>query len=329
MQSEHLRLITKALLLAVPILGVPLAFILHLETKLAGVGTEVLATLEKGVKYEQFFHREKKDYSVIIAGDSRAERQLDPRRLQRLTGKEAVNVACASCDLVRTYTLLKIFNQLGKGRIFLISASSFQANDAANAHGYLSFAMLARMSFWERLRIYGRRYYTNMNAALNYYYTPREFLNAVQNENLAPELVRSRGWLAVADGSPTCEGIQIKTRSSSHAWYKGVRFNGARWRVLQEIIAEYAHTDDFFIFFNPPASRAWLDCTRGTFIDLAEREFSAKMQEEISRYPNMRFVDLYADPRFADNGYYSDIQHMNSQGAQRLTEFFSDLVSRR
>lgn len=91
--------------------------------------------------------------NIIIAGDSRAERQLIPKIIKSKTGINTINIAVSGGDLVSTiYSIKKFFSN--SDLIFVISASSWQINDGAIDQGYMSLKCFQKLTLKEKYQVY-------------------------------------------------------------------------------------------------------------------------------------------------------------------------------
>jgi hypothetical protein len=322
------RLVGKTIFIFIFVGLIALGFVIRIEKKFVDIEFAISNPFNASKAYH-FLVKDKTEYQVVIAGDSRAERQLIPKQIQKESGLSAVNIACSGCDIVRTYDFLDSLDAFNKHRVFIISSSAFQINDGAIDTGYLSISMLRRMNLIERLKMFGGDFYLRTNEAVSTHYDRAEYLTALRESTLPDDVRHNLGFFPTDASNPSCSEVVLNRFTTSHSWYKNWSANGARWRVMRDMLDQYALKDDYFIFFNPPTSQVWLDCSKDTFIEKAEREFSQKMGDYIARYPNMRFFDLYSDARFSRDEEFADIQHLNVRGARVLTSFFAkEIVNR-
>lgn len=254
---------------------------------------------------------------VIVAGDSRAERQVMPSVIAARTGWRTANVATSAQDLVTLSNALKRHHPPAAARVLIVSVSMFQINDGAIDGGYLSTASLLNMTTWERARIYADR--------LGSPWSPLAF-QFVDGPAavVAPALLRQRGFV----GSDKRLLLPLsKMLLNEHPWYRKISLHGARWRIFRHSLAQVAASGLRVYLFQPPVSPAWRAYTAGTFVDTAEREFAGMLRAETAGYVNVRFLDFYSapDPRLGNGAYY-DIQHLNVTGASAFTAMLIDRI---
>lgn len=257
------------------------------------------------------------DTAVIVAGDSRAERQIVPAAIEARTGRPAVNVATIAQDVVTLRNAVRRYGVPPGARVLIISASIFQVNDGAIDGGFVSTACLLNMTRWERARVYADR--------LGSPWSPLAFRFVDGTAaDVAPAVLREQGFLGIDKQLPL---PLPRILLNQHPWYRKMALHGARWRIFQEALRGLSETGLTIYFVVPPVSPAWRDYTEDTFVDRSEREFIGMLAEAARPYPNVRVLDFYStpDPRLGNEQFY-DIQHVNRAGAQQLTEMLIDRI---
>lgn len=252
---------------------------------------------------------------VIVGGDSRAERAVDPAIVEARTGSMTVNVATTAQDLITLSNAIVRHGLPPGARQLIVSTSVFQVNDGAIDAGYLSTACLLNMTTRERAAVYADR--------LGSPWSPLAFSFAESAPApLSPDVARARGFVGVV------KQLSLplpRVLLNAHPWYRNLSLHGARWRIFQAALARLASLsfDVRIVLFQPPISPAWRAYTAGTFVDSAEREFATMLRDLAAHYPNVQFVDFYSepDPRLGNEMFY-DIQHLNRTGAA----IFSDML---
>ncbi|MSO55889.1 MAG: hypothetical protein EXQ55_03060 [Acidobacteria bacterium] len=315
----------KTLLLKVVVLLAPFAALsvpTFVHTLVVMTRAEQSLALREGVFDQQmegkFLALMRDDTAVIIAGDSRAERQVVPAVVEASTGWRAANVATNGGDMVTVANAVKRHGVPPAGRVLIISASLFQVNDGAIDPGYISTACLLNMTALERVSIYADR--------LGSPWSPLDF-KFVEGPPaaLTGARLREHGFL----GIDTNLSLPLpKVLLNSHPWYRSVSLHGARWRIFKEALGRLTAFGLRTYIFQPPVSPAWRAYTAGTFVDKAEQEFADMLRVETMEYANVRFLDFYSTPdaRLGNDKFY-DIQHLNRVGAEQFTEILMAQVS--
>lgn len=259
------------------------------------------------------------DTGVVIAGDSRAERQIVPSVIAASLGTPAVNLATDAQDLITFRNAVWRHGWPASAGTLIVSTSVFQVNDGAIDVGYLSTPALLHLTRLERFGIYADR--------LGHPVSPLAF-NFREPSPSAPsvEIRDALGFAAVHQRLRTpLPRIQL----NEHPWYRRATIDGARWRVFQGALADLASTVPRVYVMVPPVAPAWRRYTANTFVDRAERAFAAQLQTLVQRWPHVRVLDFYReDPGLGDE-WYSDIQHLNADGARVLSGMIAREVADR
>ena len=311
-RSQEMILLLKAAMLAAPFAMLLLPTLVHTIDTV--VRAERSVTLREGVfnaelegKLRAFLES---DTGVIIAGDSRAERQIVPAVVEAITGRKAANIGVNAGDLVTFANALKRHQVPSAGRALIVSTSLFQANDGAIDPGYISTACFLNMTLRERLNVYADR----LSSPLS----PLDFsLIEGEPKAITDRRLGEQGFFGV---DRHLELPLPEVLLDNHPWYRNLSLHGARWRVFEEALDRVAASDFRIYLIQPPVSPAWRAYTAGTFIDGAEREYGAMLSLVARKYANVRFLDFYSDPdaRLGNDKFY-DIQHVNRSGAETFT----------
>lgn len=264
--------------------------------------------------------------AVIIAGDSRAERQVIPDVIRRELGMDAVNVAVGGGELVSVAKVLKQ-NGLGATKpLLIISTTMFQVNDGAVAHDTISMDCLTAMRWVDQIAICRERLPEMAYRKIRMYrrcLAMKFGLSSVRVKQFAED-----GFLGI-EGTVDASGMAAHPERIKHPWYQDLDLEGRKWRVFRAALAEIAASGSQVLLFNGPSSPAWQQLSRDTFMDAAEEQYSQMLQREVAQYPNVYFLDFrngWIDD-FPDESFY-DIQHLNRTGAARFSVILCDEVKR-
>lgn len=250
------------------------------------------------------------DTRVIVAGDSRAERQIIPAAIEAATGWQAANVATSAQDLVTLSNALARYGVPPSARVVIISASIFQINDGAIDEGYISAPCLLSMTTWERMGIYADRLGSPLSPlAFQFIEHPPAVIDQAH--------LRERGFA----GSDRQLSLPLpKVLLNLHPWYRNQDLHGARWRIFQEALRRIAASGLQIYLVQPPVSPAWRAYTSGTFVDRGEREYADMLRMVAASYANVHVLDYYSGPSgVLDDTMFYDVQHLNRTGAQLFT----------
>jgi hypothetical protein len=264
--------------------------------------------------------KNKDEVNIIIAGDSRAERQVIPNIIEHETGLKTVNIATTACDLITLYKAFKKYEFLNNDKITLIvSTSIFQVNDGAIDTGYISYACIAEMSIIEKLIMFNLKLkelllvYKNMiSQAIA---TKKENFSLYDNDKI------NKGFSPFGGNIKLPINIKLDTVRTQHEWYKNLNIAGTRWKIFKKALYGLSKKKCNIIIYQPPVSPVWKNYTRNSFIDKAEQNYSKNLSNEIANYKNIKFIDYYnnVNTELIDDMYY-DIQHLNDRGAGIFTK---------
>lgn len=261
---------------------------------------------------------------LIIAGDSRAERQVIPVQLGTVLGMKAVNVAFAASDLPLTYNALVRHAVLVDQPTLVISTTFFQVNDGAIDHDSISMPMLLRLGWADQIRLF-------REALPELVYRKAAMYGAWMKggERCKPKVIPEDGFYGVQGQLGSFDDGELDRFVCDHPWYRGLSFPGIKWKAFREALSDLASTGATVVLYNPPASPLWLRYTQGNPIDQMERQFTHMLQQEAVRYPNVYVIDFYSDPPVElTNAHYYDIQHLNREGAGILTDELAERILR-
>jgi hypothetical protein len=264
--------------------------------------------------------------NIIIAGDSRAEWQLSPKIIKENTGFNTINIAADACDLVTTVAAIKKKYKSCPKNIFVISVSSWQINDGAIDPGSLSLKCFQELTLIEKLKLYRRNLLEMIRMEVQ---LSESYEKAMVRSKREPIQIKEGGFHGI-DGNllKKFKVEDIERKIPLHPWYKNIQNEGARWLLFQRALKDLGKMNSSVIIYQPPVSPIWRKKTTGSVIDHAEVEYSRKISNEIKKYKNIYFLDFYNnDIKLLNDTLYSDIQHLNSKGAEVFSSYLSNQIS--
>ncbi len=247
---------------------------------------------------------------IIICGDSRADRQLDPKIIKLRTNKNCINVAESSMDL---YSLSKRLSSLNvQNKTFIISASFWQINDAAIETGYFRQEAFSDLTISEKVCLYkfspidllkmqNREFTSLSHTNLSFGDTSRHINSGFNRIECRPYVVNN----------------SLLTR---HEWYKRIEINGIKRKLLLAALLKISNMkNNTFIIYNAPVSPAFKNLSHQNGIWEAEQAYCAFITQTIKerRLDNIFFYNL-TDLSYNPN-YFYDSQHFCSIGAEKFT----------
>ncbi|OHB76659.1 MAG: hypothetical protein A2Z25_00440 [Planctomycetes bacterium RBG_16_55_9] len=269
-----------------------------------------------------------KAVDVILCGDSRAERQLIPDVVKDRTGLNAVNIATKGLDLVTLANGFKKYSILQNTDAFIvISTSIFQINDGAVGDGYTTPACIFNLKWTSQIKLFKKYLPYLIDKKMEYYWD--YFKSHAESAKSRKKEFLEKGYLAITETIELSDG-QLKgdINKITHPWYKDFTFPGRKWEIFQRALRDIASSGNPIIIFNPPGCPAWLELTQNTFMDAAERQFSAFLKQEAQKYDNVFFLDFYSENRKSfTNGMFYNLQHLNRKGADVFSRMISQDIS--
>lgn len=264
--------------------------------------------------------------AVIVAGDSRAQRQVIPEVLKRELGVDAVNVAVAGGELISVAKVLQRYALAERKPLLILSVTVFQVNDGATDHDAISLDCLMAMRWTDQIAIFREKLPEMAYRKIRMYkrcLDARCGLSSVRTKSFAED-----GFMGI-EGTFDISGMAAHPERIKHPWYQDARLDGRKWGVFQAALREIAGSGCPVLLFNGPSSPGWRQLSRDTFMDTAEEQYSQMLQREVTQYSNVHFLDFHAGwlDEFPDAMFY-DIQHLNRPGAAKLTIILSDEIKK-
>jgi hypothetical protein len=293
-------------------------------------GTMLFAILEKQdtqpvliQKKIAFFRIDTGKLNIVIAGDSRGEKQIIPKVFEDNFDCNSFNISASANDLISTvYSINEHYNYPNAEIIFVISASSFQINDGALDLGYLSYFGLSKLGNVSKLKLfYGK--YSGLFSLIN-----RTIINQVVGKF---ELTNQSNWretkgVSLSDGKINNSLPYTDGMLKSHPWYKDISINGYRNELFNEAFSMMGKSKHRFIIIQPPVSKYFRNAIEGSSIETMEYNYSKLLKDKAEDYQNVKILDFFTNDieSLVDSMYY-DPQHLNTSGARifsnELTRF--------
>ena len=259
---------------------------------------------------------------VIIAGDSKSERGLNPRVFID-KGIPAINVALPSKDLWTLVRTMETTNLDKHPGIFLISIGSYQINDGNIDKGNYNAEQFFSYTPWERLKMFKSSYFLaarTMLAAEDSYFAYDSVIRQIPG---APGFYKDLGFLAIEPGEHACGKIRHNSRATYMSVYKNIEANGARWRLFHEALKKLDSWPGRYFLFSAPHSAKSRACMKGSFAEDFEIEFTNKVIQATKDSKRIRFVDFIFNPPITiDDRLFYDGGHIDRNGAEVFTQWW-------
>lgn len=283
--------------------------------------------LDKELKFKihKLLSITKNHKSIIIAGDSRAERQLIPKIISRKTGCKCINLGVSSGELVSFMPYLKLFNP--DSTLFVFSLSSWQINDALTDYGYLSLDAYNQFNFFERCYLY------RFNIRGLFKMEQQLIKNILRKSKYKPTpekeiMLNDFGYLKM-DGIVNIKSLQIDYLKNRHIWYKSISSGGLRLRLFKTSIDKLCKNNFNCIIYQPPISPSWHKKIKNSKIDYFEKYFSNILKFNKIKSKRLQFLDFYNMPvQSLSDSMFCDAQHLNIKGALKFSNLMIDSIKK-
>jgi hypothetical protein len=267
--------------------------------------------------------------TIIIGGDSRAERQLKPLIFEEKLGLCTVNIAVNSGDISMLYNGLKKYNLMQKDNTLIISVSSIEINDNVINKWGIPHAAVTNISFLDNLVLFNKHFLKMLHERFRLIFeevlSPNQKLTCNNDDRIA-----SKGFMGIEGDISEWdfETVDISEDTLKVGWYLNSKHNGARKDVFNKVIEKLAKTGMNIIVFQPPISPSWHSHTNGTYIDSLEIEHSQYLNKIASTFSNISFIDFYTNfsSVYHDSMFYNSI-HFNIDGADIFSNMFVDSLT--
>lgn len=263
--------------------------------------------------------------SLLIAGDSRAQRHLIPEVVADqlgLTPDNVVNIASASCESPVVVAAYREFaGRFTSAPIMVISVSIYSINDRANEPSALSKESLWSLGLVDRLRL------ATLPRALAAIFLPERELYrrlVIRPREPSPAAVPERGFVGIAEDrciDSTPEGLRPAITYVNRVWFNNAEIDGVRWRQLQADLHNLIDAGVQVVIMNSPDHPAYLQAIAGTSMDTANTEFRRQLSDLCQRLnvPLLHYDADWANGCDPDTLFY-DVLHLNRRGAAILSE---------
>jgi hypothetical protein len=252
---------------------------------------------------------------ILILGDSRAERQLDPAIIHAKTNFDVLNIAANSMDLYSLSLRLKEVNV--ENKLIIISASSWQVNDGSTDEGYFRIEAFNELNAYEKLQLYAD--------------------NPIELKKILTQCLFSQFELTIGNETRfinrgfeniKCSNFDSKNMFNNHPWYRNMRLNGIKAKLLKEALSELNKLKcKGVLIYNAPAYNEFIRQSKYNGVEYMEDKYCNMISNyiETEDLSHISFRDLRNLSGFSKNDYY-DPQHLCEQGAKKFTLKFINVL---
>lgn len=277
------------------------------------------------IKYNKVYN--KGPFDLIIMGDSRAERQLNPKTINRNTGKKSINLAISSGDINRIKKFFIVNDELlidlkeNSNPILLVVASDWQVNDNAQKWGYLSHSTISFLTPFERFAVLNNKgdYFKFVVEGYKIYI--KNIIESIKGYNLK---TGNNGFLPINE---EFKGVE-KSYPYNHPYYSKIKIDGWRWRLFASSIRFLNSNFRKVILVIPPTSPFLREMSKNTKAEKMTFSYIKNLKSLLKdeRLDNITVWDFYNEHplELSDSDFY-DVEHLNSTGAEK----FSNIISKK
>ena len=264
---------------------------------------------------------------ILVAGDSRAERQIIPEILKTKSKTNILNLAISSGDIVR---LKDFFTNRPEAKslynyntTLLISASPKWINDNLQKWGYLSYSTFKYLNFFEKIDILKDKkdYFKYVLSIHKHNF--RNILNFYENKSLIDDL----GYVSISGDLTSIKKNNLKSMILSQKnEFLDIESNGYRWREFKNSLEFLSTEFGRVIIIIPPVSGIWMNSIKNTPIEVFNKNYVNKLKSltEDNKMPNTFIWNFYNDEniKLNDNDFY-DTHHLNKFGAEKFSRILA------
>ena len=257
---------------------------------------------------------------VVIAGDSRAERQIIPAVIARkleIPEADVVNIArpaCESSGVLAAYR--ESSDRFAGAPIMLISVSLFSVNDRENEDMYLNDEVLWSLSLAERFRVVGPQ-----RALLAAFLPERALFRGLRDVFSPSEDTYSERGFRGFPGEPPRDRVERWEEAWRRLRDADVDINGLRWRQLQRDLQGLKAAGVQLVLLDSPDWPRFSRIVAGSPRGEARARFSAKLAG-LCRELDVPLLSYDAGcfGAWDLDRLFRDPIHLNREGAGLLSE---------
>jgi hypothetical protein len=265
------------------------------------------------------FKQNLRNVDIIICGDSRADRQLDPLIMHELVKLNVINIATSSWDLYATSKCLKEADVSNK--IIVISASYFQINDGAIDNGYFSFESFLDLSLIDKMKLYKHKPSQLISMQ------SRAFRNFFKGGNSLGNWGNYNRKLNYAFNKQSCSFFNINPNwFKSHPWYKSPKTDGVKQMLLYKALLNLSNLKNCkILIYNGPVSDKFLQLSKTYGVYELESNYDVFMYNACNKF-GFIYHSFLQDTTFRSSDLYSNPQHLCEKGAVKFTSAIVDIL---
>ncbi|RJX34521.1 MAG: hypothetical protein C4531_03865 [Desulfurivibrio sp.] len=266
-----------------------------------------------------------KNPQLIFAGDSRAERQLNPlvaSRLLHLDKDDVVNIAVTAGDPLMLEGLIDRYPEVFSQATVILSLSANLINDGAKGRKYFSTAMIAKLTVFEQISMLLP---FDFRTWKNYYRSALYQVFEIEGDDCNKEYAETNGFYPVSGEidvkvlAGTAENADAGgDKNTNHPWYMNYHSTGRKAQLLRQSLQAIAPRIGKLFVLTGPFDPSYLRSIRNSPLYEYEMDFETKLAA-MCRELQIPFKSFTEHPLLGDQNFY-DSAHLNAAGADLFTE---------
>lgn len=267
------------------------------------------------------------EVNLIIAGESRAERQLIPDIFIDETGKNTVNIAKDVGDVISLVYANNKYDISDSNKTYIICVSSLLINDGSYKNWFMSQASITEIGFLNNILLFRNDYFENWYRRMGLIWD--DLINNKRNQTLPKNDIRglNRGYFPVEKSIEIEKLFEIDMNpvTTDHLWYRKPNNNGIRRKIFEKSILKFSETGAKVVLIQSPMAPTWIEISKNSYMHKMELEFGELLVEIDKKLDNVWAIDFYTNQShiFTDDLFYNST-HLNSTGAELFTKAVID-----
>ncbi len=259
------------------------------------------------------FEKKINEAQLLVCGDSRANRQIDPDILHKNTHLNVLNFSKDAWNLYAVSKVLKAINC--ENKVIVLSVSAYQINDGALDDGYLGLDCYRDLTFAEQFQLYKFRWFNWILIQ------DRLFKRTLFENNFVSTFGNYKREMNKEYLPQVCKKFRADLQIAfNHPWYENHYNQGIKAALLTKGLANLASLKNCKVMvFNGPISEDFEALATHFHIAETEQEMDAFLTEACKKV-GITYVSYFNDASMKNNLYYNDIQHLCGTGAEVFTE---------
>lgn len=259
---------------------------------------------------------------LIVAGDSRAERQLIPSLFKSEHNLETVNIAKDVGDVISLVYANKKYEFADSSKVFVMCLSSLLTNDGAYKNWFMSQSSITDIGFIKQLLLFKSDYIENWYHRMGLIWD--DLINDKRGIVLPQEDIRVKysGYIPIDEDLDINKFFvnNLNPKTTKHLWYRKPNNDGIRKTVFEKSIEQFSKTGAKIVLIQSPMAPAWRSHVGENYMHQLELDHSKLLIELATQYKNVWAIDFYTkQPSIFTDELFYNATHLNNIGTVIFT----------